>query len=151
MKAIVYRKYGSPDVLALQDVEKPAPMEGEVLIQIRAASVNPLDWHFLTGKPLLVRMFSGLLAPNQPILGADIAGTVEAVGTGGTSLRQGDEVFGTTGNSGSFAEYASIRAANVTRKPSNLSAEEAAAAPWPRSPPCRGSATRDGFGRVRGS
>jgi len=100
-----------------------------VLIQIRAASVNPLDWHFLMGKPLLVRMFSGLLAPKQPILGADIAGTVEAVGTGVTSVRQGDEVFGTTGKSGSFAEYASVRAANVTRKPTNLSAEEAAAAP----------------------
>jgi NADPH:quinone reductase-like Zn-dependent oxidoreductase len=111
VQAIVYEKYGSPSVLQLRDVERPVPAEGEVLIRVRAASVNPLDWHFLTGRPLVIRMFAGLLRPKQPILGADVAGTVEAVGSGITTLHPGDEVFGTTGASGSFAEYAAIRAA----------------------------------------
>lgn len=78
------------------------------------------------GKPLIVRMFAGLLGPRQPILGAEIAGTVEAVGIGVTSIRPGDRVFGTAGKSGSFAEYASVRAAGVTRKPPNLTDEGAA-------------------------
>ena len=80
MKAIVYTKYGPPDVLQLKEVEKLTPKDNEVLIKVQAASVNPLDWHFLRGTPFLVRLTAGLLKPKRKILGADIAGRVEAVG-----------------------------------------------------------------------
>jgi NADPH:quinone reductase-like Zn-dependent oxidoreductase len=129
LKAIVYENYGAPSVLRLREIEKPAPLEGEVLIRVRAASVNPLDWHFLTGRPLVVRMFAGLLRPKHPILGADISGSIEAVGSGVRTLHAGDDVFGTTGASGSFAEYAAIREGRLTRKPANVGFDEAAAAP----------------------
>lgn len=81
MKAIVYPKYGSPDVLELKEVEKPTPKDNEVLIRVLATSVNPADWHRMRGTPFLVRLSEGLFKPKKPILGADVAGRVEAVGS----------------------------------------------------------------------
>ena len=95
MKAIVYTKYGSPDVLQLKDVEKPTPKDDEVLIKIHAASVNAYDWHFLTADIFLIRLMGGgLLKPKNTRLGADIAGRVEAVGRNVKQFQPGDEVFG---------------------------------------------------------
>ena len=95
MKAIVQTKYGPPDVLQFKEVGKPAPNEDEVLVEVHAASVNYSDWAFVRGKPFLVRLMgSGLLKPKNPILGADIAGRVEAVGSRVTQFQPGDEVFG---------------------------------------------------------
>jgi NADPH:quinone reductase-like Zn-dependent oxidoreductase len=129
MKAIVYYEYGSPDVLQLKDVEKPAPKDDEVLIKIYAASVNKYDWHFLTADIFLIRfMGGGFLKPKNTRLGADIAGRVEAVGRNVKQFQPGDEVFGDIGHSG-FAEYACAPENVLTLKPSNLSFEEAAAIP----------------------
>ena len=95
MKAIVYTKYGSPDVLQLKEVEKPTPKDDEVLVKVHAASVNAADWHLLRGEPFLVRLMGfGLLKPKNKILGADIAGRVEAVGRNVKQFQPGDEVFG---------------------------------------------------------
>src|SRR5688572_2837979 len=94
MKAIVYSQYGSPDVLQLQDVPKPSPKKGEVLVNVHAASINSWDWDLLCGKPFLVRMIGGLKKPKHQILGADIAGHIEAIGSGVTQFKVGDEVFG---------------------------------------------------------
>jgi len=95
MKASVYYKYGSPDVLKLEEVEKPTPKDDEVLIKVYAAAVNAADWHLLRGKPFLVRLMGfGLLKPKHKILGADVAGRVEAVGRNVKQFQPGDEVFG---------------------------------------------------------
>jgi NADPH:quinone reductase-like Zn-dependent oxidoreductase len=128
MKAIVYRKYGSPDVLELAEVEKPEPNENQVLVKVTAAAVNPLDWHGMRGEPFIARLGGGLRRPKDPRLGADLAGRVEAVGKNVTEFRPGDEVFGAIG-AGAFAEYACTREKNLARKPANLSFELAAAAP----------------------
>lgn len=128
MKAIVYRKYGSPDVLQLKDVEKPTYKDDEVLIKVHAASVNAYDWHFLTADIFLIRLMGGgLLRPKYTRLGADIAGRVEAVGRNVTQFRPGDEVFGMV--RGGFAEYACAPESALALKPVNLSFEEAAAVP----------------------
>jgi NADPH:quinone reductase-like Zn-dependent oxidoreductase len=127
MKAVLYQKYGSPDVLELQEVDKPTVTEGEVLVRVHAASVNPLDWHFLRGKPFVVRIFAGLVKPKRKILGADMAGRVEAVGGKVTQLQPGDEIFGN--KSGAFAEYLCVPEDGVVLKPANLTYEEAAAVP----------------------
>lgn len=128
MKAIVYTKYGSPDVLQLKDVEIPALKNDEVLIKVYAASVNAYDWHFLTADIFLIRfMGGGLFKPKNTRLGADIAGRVEAVGRNVRQFQPGDEVFGMT--HGSFAEYACASENALGLKPSNLSFEEAAAVP----------------------
>jgi len=128
MKAVVYTKYGSPDVLQVKDVEKPAPRENEVLIKIHAASVNAYDWHLLTADIFLVRFMGvGLLKPKFTRLGADIAGRVEAVGKNVRQFKPGDEVFGMV--RGGFAEYICALEDAVALKPSNLSFEEAAAVP----------------------
>ena len=95
MKAIVYRRYGPPEVLALEEIERPTLRDGEVLIKVEAASVNPADWHFMRGAPYLVRMIAGLRKPRNPRLGIDVAGRVEAVGRNATEFKAGDEVFGT--------------------------------------------------------
>ncbi len=129
MKAIVYQKYGSPDVLELQEVDKPIVTDGEVLVRVHAASVNPLDWHFLRGTPLVVRVVAGLLRPKRKILGADVAGKVEAVGGKVTQFQPGDEIFGTGDPLGAFAEYLRVPEDRVVLKPANLTYEEAAAAP----------------------
>jgi len=128
MKAVVYTKYGSPDVLQIKDVEKPAPGENEVLIKIHAASVNAYDWHFLTADIFLLRLMGGgLLKPKYTRLGADIAGRVEAVGKNAKQFQPGDEVYGMV--KGGFAEYACALEDRLAMKPSNLSFEEAAAVP----------------------
>ncbi len=129
MKAIVYQKYGSPDVLELQEVDKPTVTDGEVLVRVHAASVNPLDWHFLRGTPLVVRILAGLLKPKRKILGVDVAGRVEAVGGEVTRFQPGDEIFGSSPNSGAFAEYLCVPEDGVVLKPANLTYEEAAAVP----------------------
>lgn len=128
MKAIVHTKYGSPDVLELQEIEKPTPKENEVLIKVRAASLNALDWHLMRGKPFAVRlMIGGLLKPKITQPGRDAAGVVEAVGSSVTQFKPGDEVFGTC--SGAFAEYVCATEDRLAPKPANISFEEAAAVP----------------------
>jgi len=128
MKAIVYRCYGSPDVLSFEDIEKPSPTDNEVLVKVHAASVNPLDWHYMRGSPYLMRLMAGLGAPKQTGMGVDFAGTVEAVGENVKGFKPGDEVFG--GRNGAFAEYVIIpedRA--LALKPANMSFEQAASVP----------------------
>jgi len=128
MKAIVYRCYGSPDVLRLESIEKPTPKPDELLVRVHAASVNPLDWHFVRGKPYIVRMETGFGRPEDPRLGVDFAGTVEAVGGSVTRFKPGDEVFG--GHDGAFAEYLTVREERaVVPKPANATFEQAAALP----------------------
>jgi NADPH:quinone reductase-like Zn-dependent oxidoreductase len=128
MKAIVYTKYGPPDVLQLKEIEKPTPTDDEVLIRVHAASVNAFDWHAMRGKPFVVRLMGfGLLKPKNKILGADIAGRVEAVGRSVRQFQPDDEVFGIV--SGGFAEYVCAREKYLALKPANLSFEEAAAVP----------------------
>lgn len=128
MKAIVRTRYGSPDVLELREIEKPVPKDNQVLVKVCAASVNPLDWHLLRGEPFLIRLMGfGLFTPKQQVLGADIAGRVEAVGKDVSQFKVGDEVFGAA--TGGFAEYACFRADRLIPKPHNLTFEQAAAAP----------------------
>ncbi|MEO7841698.1 MAG: NAD(P)-dependent alcohol dehydrogenase [Anaerolineales bacterium] len=128
MKAILFPKYGSPDVLQLTKVKKPTPNEDQVLIKVVAAAANPLDWHGMRGEPFLARMGNGLRKPKDQRLGADIAGRVEAVGENVTEFKPGDEVFGAVG-AGGFAEYVCTREKNLALKPGNVSFEAAAAAP----------------------
>jgi len=132
MKAIVYTEYGPPDVLKLEEVPKPAPSDDEVLVKVHAAAVNYGDWAFLRGNPFVVRLMSGgLLKPKYTILGADIAGRVEAVGGNVKQFRPGDEVFGDISacGFGGFAEYVSVPETALALKPANISFEEAAAVP----------------------
>jgi NADPH:quinone reductase-like Zn-dependent oxidoreductase len=131
MKAIVYEKYGSPDVLELKEVEKPTPNENEVLIKVHAASINSWDWDMLTGRPLEYRLFFGLLKSKYKILGCDIAGRIEAVGRSIKQFRPGDDVFGDLceGSWGGFAEYVCARENELTLKPVGMTYEEAAATP----------------------
>jgi NADPH:quinone reductase-like Zn-dependent oxidoreductase len=128
MKAIVYCDYGSPDVLNVENIEKPTPEDDQVLVRIRAASVNPLDWHYMRGTPYFARLVAGLRRPKVIRLGVDFAGTVEAVGRNVKRFKPGDEVFG--GRTGAFAEYVTVledRA--VVLKPANLTFEQAASVP----------------------
>jgi NADPH:quinone reductase-like Zn-dependent oxidoreductase len=129
MKAIRFDRYGSPDVLELRDVEVPAVGDDELLVRVRAASVNPLDWHFMRGLPYLVRLLAGLSTPKASArkLGADMAGSVEAVGKNVTEFKPGDEVFGGLEERGTLAEYITIsQAAAVLSKPASLTFEQAA-------------------------
>ena len=111
MKAIVYQKYGSPDVLELQEIQKPTPNENEVLVKVHASSVNDWDWGLLRGTPFVNRLLFGILKPRIKILGVDIAGLVEAVGRNVKQFQQGDEVFGDlcACGWGGFAEYVCAR------------------------------------------
>jgi NADPH:quinone reductase-like Zn-dependent oxidoreductase len=131
MKAIIFEKYGSPEVLQLKEVPKPRPKDNEVLIKVHAASVNPLDWHVMRGSPFIARLSFGLRKPKHPILGADVSGVVEAVGKNVKEFKPGDEVFGDLFSTGlgALAEYACTTEKNLVLKPSNLSFEEAAAVP----------------------
>ena len=126
LKAIVYRNYGPPHVLKCEEMEKPIVVDNEVLIKVRAASVNPVDRIFL-GSSYLVRIITGLRKPKDIRMGTDVAGRVEAVGRNVTRLKPGDEVFGTC--RGAFAEYASAPEAKLEVKPANASSEEAATLP----------------------
>lgn len=127
MKAFVYCDYGQADVLKLEDVEKPVPAADEVLVKVRAAAVNPLDWHYMRGTPYFMRMQTGLRRPKVIRLGVDFAGTVEATGSDVTQFKPGDAVFG--GRTGAFAQYVSVREDRVVSKPDNLSFEQAASVP----------------------
>ena len=129
MKAIVYHNYGSPDVLRLEEIEKPVPNDNQVLVRVRAASVNPLDWHYIEGTPYIVRILdSGVLKPKVERLGVDYSGTVEAVGKNVMQFKPGDEVFG--GRTGAFAEYVCVLADRaVVLKPTNITFEQAASVP----------------------
>ena len=126
MLAIVYRRYGPPEVLGLEEIEKPVPGNDEVLIKVHSASVNPYDWHFMRGEPRFMRLMAGLTKPKSIRLGVDAAGVIEAVGRNVTDLKSGDEVFG--GVRGAFAEYACTRAAAVAKKPANVTFEHAGCA-----------------------
>lgn len=128
MKAIIFTRYGSPDVLQLAEVEKPTPTENQVLVKVEAAAANPLDWHRLRADPFLVRLGDGLFKPKNPKLGADLAGIVEAVGPDVTEFKPGDEVFGAAGG-GAFAEYACVHQKYLALKPANVSFAEASATP----------------------
>jgi NADPH:quinone reductase-like Zn-dependent oxidoreductase len=129
MKAVVYTNYGSPDVLEIRDVKRPVPNDDQILIKVRAAAVNPLDWHFMEGTPYIMRaMGVGLRKPKDPRLGVDYAGQVEAVGKNVTQFKPGDEVFG--GKTGAFAEYVCARADRaIALKPANITFEQAASVP----------------------
>jgi NADPH:quinone reductase-like Zn-dependent oxidoreductase len=128
VKATVYHRFGPPDVLELQDVDRPALSDDDdVLVRVHASSVNPAEWYAVTGRPYVARPAMGLRGPKHAIPGADFAGTVEAVGSAVTDLRPGDAVFGGT-SSGAFAEYVSVRQ-TVVPKPANLTFEQAAAVP----------------------
>lgn len=127
MKAVIYTGYGPPEVLQLREVDKPAPKDEEVLVEVHAASVNAYDWRFLRGKPFAMRLMAGLSKPREPRAGADLAGRVEAVGANVKLFRPGDEVFGC--QRGAFAEYVSVPEGRLAKKPASLSFEEAAALP----------------------
>ena len=131
MKAIVYTEYGSPDVLQVKDVEKPAPTDNEVLLKVHAASANPADWHLMRAEPFLARLANGLLKPKNTKLGADVAGQVEAVGSNVTQLQVGDDVFGalSLNELGGFAEYVCAPEELLALKPARMTFEQAAAVP----------------------
>jgi NADPH:quinone reductase-like Zn-dependent oxidoreductase len=126
MKAVVHHSYGSPDVLKIEEVEKPAVTDDGVLVRVHASSVNPAEWYGMTGLFIARLMMGGLFKPKEPRLGGDFAGVVEAVGKHVTDFKPGDEVYG--GRSGAFGEYVNVKNA-VARKPANLTFEEAAAIP----------------------
>jgi NADPH:quinone reductase-like Zn-dependent oxidoreductase len=127
MKAIVYYNYGPPDVLKYEEIEKPTAGDDQVLVKVRAASVNPLDWHFMRGTPYFVRIMTGLRRPKVTRLGVDVAGQVEAVGRNVTQFKPSDEVFGTC--RGAFAEYACTSESALVMKPNNVTLEQAASVP----------------------
>jgi NADPH:quinone reductase-like Zn-dependent oxidoreductase len=131
MKAFIYERYGPPETLRMAEVAKPAPDADEVLVKVLAASVNAADWHVLRGKPLFSRAALGLLRPKHKILGVDVAGRVEAVGSGVTRLQPGDKVYANLLDHGygGFAEYVSVPVDVLSLKPPSLSFEEAAAVP----------------------
>src|SRR5664280_1303898 len=124
MKAIVYYNYGPPDVLKYEEIEKPTAGDDEVLVRVRATSVNPLDWHFMRGTPYFVRIMTGLRRPKVTRLGVDVAGQVEAVGRNVTQFKPSDEVFGSC--RGAFAEYACTSESALVMKPDNVTLEQAA-------------------------
>src|SRR5437764_672895 len=131
MKAIVQDRYGSPDdVLQFQEVDKPEIRDGDVLVRVRAAAVNPADWAIMRGLPYIARPLYGLRKPKNRVRGTDVAGEVEAVGASVTRFRQGDEVFGSSKHlGGAFAEYAAVSEDALAPKPTNLTFEQAAAVP----------------------
>jgi NADPH:quinone reductase-like Zn-dependent oxidoreductase len=133
MKAMVYYTYGSPEVLELREVDVPAVHDDEVLVKVHATSLNWIDWHFLTGSPILARMMAGFFKPRNEVLGIDLAGRVEEVGANITQLRPGDEVFGSTKH-GCFAEFVCVSEEEVVKKPANMTFEEVAAVPGAATP-----------------
>lgn len=128
MSAVVYRCYGSPDVLALENIEKPSPVDTEVLVRVKAAAVNPLDWHYMRGSPYFMRLGTGIGSPDDIRIGVDFAGTVEAVGDKVTQFKVGDEVFG--GRAGAFGEYVLAEEDRaVAHIPDGVTFEQAASLP----------------------
>jgi NADPH:quinone reductase-like Zn-dependent oxidoreductase len=128
MKAAFCDQYGSPDVVEVREIDTPVPADDEVLVRVRAASVNPADWYGVAGRPIVARLATGLRKPRNSRIGVDFAGQVEAVGRNVTQFRPGDEVFG--GRTGAFAEYVCVREdRSVVAKPANTTFEQAAAVP----------------------
>jgi len=127
MKAVVYSRYGPPEVLRIEERPDPSPGPDEVLVSVHAAAVNPYDWHFVRGVPYLVRLFSGLRTPKREGVGLDFAGRVEAVGDAVTRFARGDEVYGMA--NGAFAELVCASEEHLSRKPKNLDFASAAAVP----------------------
>ncbi|MCH7584113.1 MAG: NAD(P)-dependent alcohol dehydrogenase [Acidobacteria bacterium] len=127
MQAVVYDRYGSSDVLRLVELDKPVPEDDEVLVRVRAASINPYDWHFMAGVPYLMRLQFGLRKPKRGRPGVDLAGEVEAVGENVTEFRPGDEIFGWW--DGAFAEYVAVSQDQLALKPRESTFEQAAAVP----------------------
>jgi NADPH:quinone reductase-like Zn-dependent oxidoreductase len=128
MKAVVYTRYGPPDVLQIEEIEKPAPNENQALVKVHAASINAGDYRMMRAKPFPMRLaIGGLFKPKNTRLGSDIAGRVEAVGANVTQFQPGDEVFGC--RNGAFAEYVCVREVGLALKPANVSFEQAAAVP----------------------
>ena len=130
MRAIVYSEYGSPDVLRLEEVEKPVPKDDEVLVRVVATSVNDWDWALITGQPMN-RLMNGLTKPKLRILGGDVAGRVEAVGADVLAFQPGDEVYGDLcmAGFGAFAEYVCAPERNLIHKPADMTFEQAATIP----------------------
>lgn len=132
MKAAIHHKYGSPDVIELVDIDMPNPRDDEVLVKVHAASINAYDWHLLTADIFLVRLMGGgLIKPKNTVIGADIAGRVEAVGGNVKQFKPGDEVYGDIAGRryGGFSEYVAVDEKPLALKPINLSFEQAAAIP----------------------
>jgi len=129
MKAIAFHNYGSPDVLQCEEVEKLTVGDDEVLIKVRAASVNPIDWHGMRGKPYIMRILGGLRQPKVTRLGCDVAGRIEAVGRNVIELKPGDHVFGGGLGLGAFAEYVCAPQSVFVVKPDNVTFEQAASVP----------------------
>ncbi len=127
MRASTIDRYGSADVLTVKEIERPQCGPDEVIVAVRAASLNPYDWHNMTGTPLLMRLGGGWRTPKSNVLGLDVAGVIESVGQNVTRFAAGDEVFGCA--AGAFAKYVSVKADTLVRKPANISFEEAAAVP----------------------
>ena len=131
MKGIVQKKYGDYKVLTIEEVEKPKPGKGEVLVKVQGVSLNAPDWRLLEGKPFIIRFSSGLMKPKHPVKGGDFSGTVVKTGEGVSNLKVGDEVFGDLADSGfgAFSEFVSAKASILSQKPRNLSFLESAALP----------------------
>jgi NADPH:quinone reductase-like Zn-dependent oxidoreductase len=129
MKAITKYRYGGPEVLQMEEVDKPSVQEGQLLVKVHANSANPADWHIMRGAPFFARFSFGLTKPNTPILGADFAGVVEEVGANVTDFKVGDRVFGESLKGGAFAEYTSVAAKACGIMPDNASFEQMACVP----------------------
>jgi NADPH:quinone reductase-like Zn-dependent oxidoreductase len=128
VKAVVYTEYGPPEVLQLKDVKKPIPKEDEVLIKVHAASINYSDWHIMRGESFFLRLLNGIRKPRKKVLGDDIAGRVESVGSKVKQFQPGDDVFGIS-NFDAFAEYACVPENSLSLKPASMTFEQAAAVP----------------------
>jgi NADPH:quinone reductase-like Zn-dependent oxidoreductase len=127
VKAIVYREYGPPEVLRCEEIDKPTPGDTEVLLQVRAAALNPYDWHFMRGEPYAIRLMAGIGKPKNTRIGADVAGVVEAVGRNVTQFKPGDEVYGVC--QGAFAEYVCTGESKLVKIADGVSFEQAASIP----------------------
>jgi NADPH:quinone reductase-like Zn-dependent oxidoreductase len=127
VKAIVYHEYGPPDVLRCEEIEKPTPGDSELLLRVRAAALNPYDWHFMRGEPYGIRLMSGLGKPKNKRLGADVAGVVETVGRSVTQFKPGDAVYGLC--QGAFGEYVCTAESKLVKKPDGMTFEQAASIP----------------------
>ena len=151
MKAIVLTRYGPPSALQVGQLAKPTPKDGAVLVRVRATAVNDWDWCFVRGKPLIYRLMFGFAKPKVTVLGAEVAGIVDALGDGANEFQPGDHVYGDISEAGfgGFAEYVCVRQDALHHKPPRMSFEEAAALPHAAMLACRVSSTSVRFSRER--